>query len=94
MSSTNQDVSRLSIFFGNKEVTYRPECHDEMILAHDKWIKFGSKFAEVSDNNRENGYGSGKVWYETPSGFLKFHPNELYTGDAKNDRAWPIIDLF
>jgi hypothetical protein len=93
MSATNQDVSRMSIFFGNSEVTYHPDRHDEILLAHAKWIEFGSKFAEVSDNNRKNGYGVDKVWYETPSGFLRFYPSELYTGDAKNDRAWPIIGL-
>jgi hypothetical protein len=93
MSSSNQDVPRMSMFFGKFEETYHPDRHDEMLLVHDKWIKFGSKFAEVSDNDSKNGYGFEKVWYETPCGFLRFYPSELYTGDAKNDRAWPIIGL-
>ena len=93
MAPTDHYDCFLSIFFGNKEVTYRTGYHSQIVSAHDKWIRFGSKFAEVSDNNRRNNYGSEKVWYQTPSGFLRFYPSELYTGYAKNDRAWPIIDL-
>ncbi len=74
------------VIFGNKVDHFSKDGLKSALDFRTKWIEHGKLFGEVSD---DSDYSS--TYYESPHGYMQLLDSDIYTGSAKNSRAWPVI---